>query len=799
MSISADVRQGWREFRSRPLLSAVAVVTLALGVAGATTMFTTLKGIGAGMVPPGVDPARVGRVVWTTSQESGARGPLSGDGFVQLKASADVFEALSASADERLMLGGDGGPNVTARQVTADYFRTFGCIPNAGRVFDAADMRGATRVAIVSEGLLQRQPGLLPGHVARLGGDDYEVVGVMPARCWFPSPGSPDVWLPMRLTAGGVPTPPTVNVTARLRSSAALELAQSAVGLVGQRLAQQGSAGPGRRLRMIVLAEDANKRMGMGIVGFLGPSLVVLLIACGNVANLLLARGARREREMAIRVSLGAGRLRLVRERLAESAWLGIAGGALGMALAFLGVRLLRLWIGSFESARSAAANIQLDARTLLFAVLVTLAIPLVFGLVPALAASKPNLARALHQSPGRKRPRRGPYGGRDLLVVVEIGLAVVLVVTTGMIAGFFAELDRIECGFDPSRILVVELSLHGDAPEKTRDALLLSNIVDAVRHVPGVRAAAAGEVTGLPHPNDGGTIEFENCASATGNRAARTMRVGPGYFAALGLPIRRGRTITEQDTAGSAPVGVISEKPAAQCWPGQDPIGRRFRLRRAEGDWITVVGVVPDVMTTRLLPDGPQPVYLSYAQGANPSAPDVLLVRSDGDPAVLAKSVRVAVRRVDATQPLDSVERLDRIFHEQMGGASLLTGILGGFGLFALALGALGVFSVMSYMVAERTREFGIRIALGASRRDIMALVLRHALIIVGMGTAVSVVGTLAVTRVTFRLMADVAMTDPILWTWVSALLAVVAIAAGIVPARRAMRVEPIVALRAE
>jgi putative ABC transport system permease protein len=346
--------------------------------------------------------------------------------------------------------------------------------------------------------------------------------------------------------------------------------------------------------------------------------------------------------------------------------------------------------------------------------------------------------------------------------------------------------------------VLAADLSFGRSPDRKVGDARLLAEIVEGARQLPGVVAAAAGETPDLPRPSGGSPVEFEGCASASGMRPARTLNVGPDYLAALGLPVRRGRDFTAQDTAGSPPVGVISEAYAARCWPGQDPIGRRFRQRQtAQAPWITIVGVVPDVMKTRLLPESPQPVYLPYLQ--HDAFPSSLLLRSNGDPAALAGAVRALVRRVDPTQPLDRLERLDESFRQRTGGTSLFTGILGGFSAFALALGALGVFSVMSYMVAERKREFGIRMALGASRRDVLRLVLGRATFIVAIGAVVSIIGTLAVTRSAFREMAELAVTDPLLWISVAALLAFVALGASVLPARRATRVEPAVALRAE
>jgi len=815
VDLASDARQAWVEFRSRPWVSAVAVVTLALGVAGATTMFTMLSAVGSVMVPPGVDAARIARVVWMRSEETGTRGPVTADEYAELKKGLSVFETVSAWTDQQMLLGGAGGPSVSVKRVSIDFFRTLGFKPSAGRLFTADDARGGSpRVAILREGARQRLGGLNPRSLVRLGGNDYAVVGILPDRCWYPGAGGPDFWLPLEMSREGVPAAREVWMTVRLRSSdrRSLELARSQVAAAGTRLAQASpvAADRSRRLVLITLQADVGTRVGFGLLGLLGPAIIVLLITCGNVANLLLARAARREREMAVRAALGASRFRLIRERLAESAWLGGLGGALGVALAVAGVALLRLWVASFEESHSAADTIQLSGTALLFAVGVTIAIPLVFGLVPALVASKPNLTQSLHSAPGSRRPRRGPYGGRDVLVIVEIGLAIVLVVCAVMFSRFFAALNNIDWGFDASKVVAVGLSFGHGPSAGAADARRLADIVDAVRQVPGVRAAATGGLPGLSMERDRQPIEFDGCAAATGRVGAVAISVGPQYFSTLGLPVRRGRAISEMDTAGSAPVAVISERHGARCWPGQDPIGHRIRRGQgADARWLTVVGVVPDTMVTRALADGPQAIYIPSAQSGSSTGnaagrpvedvPNGFFVRADGDTRALVERIRATVRRVDPTQPLDDIERLDERWHRRFGGAPLIVGILGGFGAFALALGALGVFSVTSYMVAERTREFGIRIALGASRREVLQLVLKQAAIIVGIGTAVSFAGTLAVTRLGFREMADLAITDPILWASVCFLLVAVAVGASIVPAQRAMRVEPIVALRAE
>jgi putative ABC transport system permease protein len=793
-----------RESLSRPGVTAVAVVTLALGVAGATTMFAMLGAVGGAMVPPGVEAERVGRIVWTGLDESGGRSPLTAREFVALSGGAPAFEVLSASLEQPEVLG-DDGPSVSVKRISPEFLRTFGFTVGQGREFRRDEYQAGTPpVAIVGESFVRRFPAHALGKPVRLGGIDYTVVGLMPDRCWFPVAGATDVWLPLPLSRDGQPLSEPVVVTGRLRSPAHLGQAQQQVALVTERLAAGSAAGSRRKLTFFTLQQDVGKRMGFGLVGLLGPSIVVLLIACGNVANLLLARAARREREMAVRAALGAARWRLVRERLAEGFWPAAAGGAAGTGLAFALVAALRAWVGSVPESRTAAAAIRMDARALLFALAVTMAIPFLFGLVPALVASRPNLLSALHQSPGRRKPRRGPYGGRDLLVIVEVGLAVVLVVCAGMFARFFAELANVKWGFDPTRVVAVQLEVKREPGTEEAASPLVDRVLTAVRALPGVERAATGAFVGIGRRGD--PAEFEGCA-ASGLPQAASVEVDDEYLSTLGLRTLRGRGLERRDLTTGAPVAVISSQHAERCWPGQDPLGKRLKLSAqhswgpASGpsvgatEWFTIVGVVPDAVTTRAI-DAPQPVYVPLPRGRVAST---VFLRTRGEAATLERAVRTAIRQVDKSQPLGDIGRLDTRFLEELSGSTMIVGIIGAFGIFALALAALGVFSVISYMVAERTREFGVRIALGASTAEVLRLVVRQAAVIIGLGAAVSIVGTLAVTRTAFREMADLAVTDPLLWLGVTALLALVAVAATIVPARRATSVQPSVALRAE
>ena len=793
-----DLLVGLREFRSRPWVTAVAVVTLALGVAGATTMFAMLGAISGVMVPPGVEADRVGRIAWTSLDESGGRSPLGADEYVRLKAGANAFESVSASSDESRVLGADG-PTVSVKRISADFLRTFRFKVSAGRELTPDDERNGGRpVALVSQAFLRRNPELRLNRALLLGGDEYTIVGILPDRHWFPSMGGTDVWLPLSLSRDGTPLVSSVTVTARLRSAGDAALAQSQVAVITGRLGAETARGVHGSSRSSRCNRMSPRGPGSAPSACSALRLSVLLIACGNVANLLLARATRRQREMAIRAALGAGRARLVRERLAESAWLAAAGGFLGLGLSFLSTTVLRAWIGSIEESRAVADTIRIDGRALLFAILVTAAVPFVFGLVPALAASRPDLAAALHKGTGRKKPRRGPYGGRDLLVIGEIALAVVLVVCAGMFSRFFAEFGRIEWAFDEARVLVVSLEVPEGTGRADAGAQRLGEVATALRQLPGVDDVASGTLIN-PRPTlAADPVEFESCAAAPSAVGAVALPVGSRYFSTLGLPIRRGRAISDEDTAGAPRVGVISMRHAVRCWPGQDPVGRRFRIGRgADRAWATVVGVAADAMTTRALPDMPQPVYVPVLQGA--IVPPIVLVRVRGDSAAMMSPIRAAIRRIDRSQQPGRIGRPGDELRRNVQGGGMLMRILGGFGGFALALAALGVFSVISYMVAERTREFGIRIAVGASRWDILRLVVRQAAIIVAIGASVSIAGTLAVMRAGFRELAVFAAADPLLWGAVVALLAVVAVGASVVPARRAMRVEPMTALRAE
>ncbi len=721
---------------------------------------------------------------------------LTAQDYGSLVAGTSAFESLAVWSHESAVVG-DDGPTVSVQRISPDFLRTLRFGVSAGREFTRDEyLAGASGVVIASERFLRRFPAYRLGKPVRLGNGSYTIVGILSDRAWYPAAGT-DIWMPLPFSRDASPLVESVWVAVRLPSPDRLEQARSQLAVLTARLTAGERSGRPRKLSLITLEQDVNKRVGFGLFGLLGPSVVVLLIACGNVANLLLARAARREREMAVRAALGASRWRLVRERLAEGAWPAAAGGALGFALAFVAVTALRSLVGSVPESHEAAQAIRLDERALLFTLAVTAVIPFVFGLVPAFVASRPSLQSALHVSPGRRKPRRGPYGGRDVLVVVEIGLAVVLVVWAGMFARFLTEMWRVQWGFDATKVVAVELSLKSDAASAGANAGLIRDVLAAVRQVPGVERAASGSFVGLDPHWRGESIEFESCAAASSALGAVMMPVDADFFATLGIRVQRGRGIGPDDTAGSPRVAVVSQRHADRCWPGEDPLGRRLRKGRGQGaESITIVGVVPDAMTTKAV-EMVAPVYVPATQGSHVTG--MVFTRASVDAAVLIGPLRAAIRRVDKGQPVDAIGRLDDQLLAELSGAPVMVGIIGGFGLFALTLAGLGVFSVISYMVAERTREFGIRMALGASRSDVLRMVLGQAGVIVAVGAGVSIVGTLTVVSLAFRELAAMAVTDPLLWVTVTGLLALVAVAASFIPARRATSVQPSVALRAE
>jgi putative ABC transport system permease protein len=803
-----DLRFGLRILLKKPGFTSVAVLTLALGIGGATTAYSALLPMVFDL-PPVPEPHRVAHL-WATNLRIGTdRSPASIPDFLDWREQSQTFEELAAFSGAAYHLtGADEPARASAYRVTAGFFRVLGVEPALGRAFfPGENAPGAGRIVILSHRLWQRSfsgdAGVL-GRSVTLNSEGYTVVGVMPEGFWFPARPGTDLWVPLLLD----PDPSKrgqrrLMVVGRLKPGATWKQAQAELGTIAQRL-QQAHPGTnaGWGVRAVPLSDEALKKAGLGIVYILGPAILVLLIGCVNVANLLLARAAAREKEIAVRAALGASRLRLLRQLLTESTLLALLGGALGFFLALWGIDLVRSSLSGFRA--FLAEKIEINVQVLGFALLLSILTPVLFGLVPALHASKPNLTEALKE--GMKRPVMNLRGYRlpDLLVVLELVLAVPFLIVTLLFLGVINALESVEPGFNPKNLLTAHVSLFESRyPDEQRVTAFYRQALDRIAAHPGVQAV--GAVDALPsvggprsgsHPvtlPEGSTPE----AGVPPFPVQRT--VSPGYFRAAGIPLRRGRDFSERDDAGSAPVALISETMARRYWPGEDPIGKTFKFGspETESPWLTVVGVVGNVMINPRLGLMPLQAYLPHRQ--NPKRNLYLVVRTTGDPLNAVTAVKSAVWSVDKDQPLDYVSTLEQRLSGQFSGQYFLVGLIGAFSGLALALAAVGLYAVMSYSVAQRTHEIGVRMALGARPRDILRLMVGRGMALAVTGLGMGLAGTFALARLLAHEMVVIGTGNLIPFVVVLLLLFAVALLACYIPARRATKVDPMVALRCE
>jgi len=533
----------------------------------------------------------------------------------------------------------------------------------------------------------------------------------------------------------------------------------------------------------------------------MGVVFAVLLIACANVANLQFARAASRQKEIAVRLALGAGRLRLIRQLLTENLLLALLGGAGGILLAMWGMSLVH---ARYASAIPTLNDVVINGRVLGFTMLLALLSTLIFGLAPALRASRSDLHEALKEGGRSGAVSRRGARTRSALVVAEISLALVLLVVAGLMIRTIIAFEMIEPGFDPDNLLSMRVSLPErdyDTEQKTRD--FFQQAIPQIAAQPGVKSV--GAISRLPlagsrrNPNRSITIEGRPAPGANDKPWAVELTVSPSYFEAIGIPLHRGRQLSLQDSTDAPRVSVISDTMARKYWSGDDPLGKRIRLESAEASdrWITIVGVVGDVRNDDVdAPPLPQ-LYLPHAQ--NPLREMSLIVRTAGDPLSTAAAVRGSVWTIDRNLPVYEVATMKQLFFDDLAGVRIIVELLGAFAALALILAAVGIYGVMSYSVAQRTNEIGIRLALGAQARDVLRLIVRQGMKLVIVGVMIGLIGALALTRVMNSLLYGVSATDPITFTGVAATLAAVALLACWIPARRATKVDPMVALRCE
>ncbi|HJT28270.1 MAG TPA: ABC transporter permease [Pyrinomonadaceae bacterium] len=801
-----DLRYAARLQRKNPGFTVVAVIALALGIGANTAIFSVVNTILLRPLPY-KDPERL-VMVWEDATKHGyPRDTPAAANFVDWRDQNQVFEGMAAIYDTSFNLTGSGDPErLEGRSVSANMFSLLGVEPQIGRVFTAAeDQPGAQRVVLLSYALWQRRFGgdqKIVGQSLTLNGESYVVVGVMTARFQFPS-SDDQVWVPIAFTQedAGNRNRHYLQVLARLKPGVSLTQAQSEMSTIAARLQQQyPESNTDLGAAVQPLHEHLVGDIKPALLVLLGAVGLVLLIACANVANLLLARAAVRQKEIAVRVALGARRWRLIRQFLTESVLLSTLGGLVGLAIAFGGLVLLKTFI---PENISQTREISIDLKVLGFTFLVSVATGLIFGLAPAVQAARFNQIDTLKE--GGRDAATGGAGKRlrGLLVMAEVAISLVLLIGAGLLINSFLRLRNVDPGFRADNLLTMRVVLP-DLKYETMDrrSVFYTDLINRVQSLAGVRSAAV--TTNLPLYRQGNSISIGiegRPAPPPGQELIVVTRiVSPGYFDTMSIPLLQGRQLSEQDAKTTPRVVVISETMGRRYWPGEDAVGKRIslgRIRKPE-DWFQVVGVVKDVRQFELTAEPRPQMYLTYRQAGFFDARD-LVVKTDVDPASMAATVRNAVWEIDKDQPVSNIQTMEEILAGSIARQRFSMLLLAIFAAVALVLAGVGIYGVMSYSVAQRTHEIGIRMALGAQTGAVLKLAVGYGMKLVLAGLVIGLIAAFALTRVMSTLLFGVTATDPATFTLISLLLIAVAVIASYIPARRATRVNPIIALRYE
>ncbi|MCI0485861.1 MAG: ABC transporter permease [Blastocatellia bacterium] len=802
-----DIRYAIRMMIKRPGFTIVAVITLALGIGANTAIFSVTSAVLLRPLPY-KDPDRLVMVWETNSIRKVDDESVAPPNFLDWSDQNQVFEHIAAFTSESFNLTGVAEPErLEGYRVSASLFPLLGVAPAMGRTFlPEEDRFGTGRVVLLSYGLWQRQFAADPqivGKALTLNDESHTVVGVMPQGFYFQNKEI-DVWVPIAFTdqdrnsRGGH----YLEAVARLKPGVALDQAQAEMNVIATRLEQQYPASnKGAGVRLVSLHEEIVGDTRPVLLLLLGAVGLVLLIACANVANMQLARAVMREKEMAIRASLGAARRRIIRQLITENILLALAGGALGLLLAFWGLETL-LSLTPGDIARLEETSI--DWRVLGFTLGLSIGTGLVFGLAPALHASSSEPNQSLKEG-GRTTGGSSSRRLRNLLVIAEVSLALVLLTGAGLMINSFLRLSSIDPGFNPYNLLTMRMDLpkakYGELRER---ANFYREVLDRVKAIPGVESA--GMISFLPMAFPGGSVSFaiEGQTAPLPDQAqgAGYRVVSPDYFRAMGIPLIKGQMFSEQEAQESAGVVIINESMARRYWPGQDPLGKRLKIGRATSNspWLSVTGVVRDIRQIELSVDPRPEMYFPYwQQHMFWAAPRALVVRTTSGPASAVAAVRGEIWKIDKDQPISEIRTMKEVVSGTVAEPRFYSALLGLLGGVALLLSALGIYGVISYSVSQRTHEIGVRMALGAGRGRILKLIISQGMTLAGIGILAGLAAAFALTRVIAGFLYDVSATDPLTFAAVSVLLALIAMLACYIPARRATKVDPMIALRYE
>jgi putative ABC transport system permease protein len=806
-----DLRYGARMLLKKPGFTLIAVITLALGIGANTAIFSVVYAVLLRALPR-ADPDRLVMVYEANVERGFNRGAVAPGNYLNWKAQQTVFEEIGAYVTQSFALAGnDGADMLEGARVSANIFGLLRAAPGLGRVFtNEEDRLGGDRVVILSHGLWRRRFGAaqdIVGQSITLDDKPYAIVGVMPEGFSFPT-SNVEIWAPAALDAerglDGM-TGRLLQVMARLKPQSTIEQARAEMEIITQRMARENpNFNSNLSANIATLREEVVSGWRRILLILFAVVACVLLISCANVANLLLARASTRTRETAIRVAVGASRLRIVRLLLIESLLLACAGGVVGLLIGWWGVDVL-VALNPFDQLRE--SGVRIDANVAWFTFALTFLTGLLFGLAPALKSSKPDLNESL------KDGGRGATAGaglRSALVVSEIALSLVLLVGAGLMIRSFLRLQSVDSGFDPRDLLTLRLSLpEARYPEAHQVINFYQQLTERLGRLPGVESVAATHALPLGGLSGVRPFTVEGRPRPESGKAPITpyRMVSPEYFRTMKITLVRGRDFTKQDEGQAAGVVIINQEFQRRYFPGEDPIGKRITLGGYDDQWGEIVGVVGDVRHWGAENEAQPEMYWAYSQAWLARSPTLsrlrrsltLALRAGGDPQSLIQDVRREVIAMDKALPLTSVRTMEERMGDSLAGRRFNTLLLSLFASVALILAVVGLYGVISYTAAERTRDIGVRMALGAQTGDVLRLVIGQGLRLTLVGVGIGLLASFGLTRLMKDMLFEVRPTDPLTFVAIAVLLTAAALMACYIPARRATKVDPMVALRIE
>lgn len=804
-----DLRYAIRTWSRTPGVAILLIITLALGIGSSTLLFNMVRQWVLNAVTfPHSDQLTV---LWEIDTEKGWKEPASAPDLNDWGEQNTVFENLSAWTTTNFNLTGKDRPErILGARVSANFFQTLEARPIMGRTFSPEEEQyGRSHVAILGYGLWHDRFNADPQEVGReitLDGATYTIVGIMSEDFHLPLMGRTNLWVPLALTE----TERTdrvkgwLNVLGRLKPGVTVAQAQQAMDPIAQRLEKLYPAtNTNSGIFVNSLRHEEGKHVGdQGIYTSFCVGICILLIACANVAGILLARALARQKEMALRISLGAGRFRIVRQLLTENIWLFLLAAALGV--------LLSAWGGEWVTAAIPFTNrgylpnygrLYLDFATLAYSVGIALLSSVAFGLAPAMHSSNPNLTGRLKDAGSSASISLRGRRMRQVLVVLEVSLALMALVPAGLMIKWMKNINSVDLGFRPEHVLTAQIALPENKYADLRQAAgFYDRLLERLRALPQVTSSCVTQY--IPFGDDYASAEMffptRRVPRPGSIPSTAITSATPGYLSTLGLQLTRGRFISDQDGPDSLPVIVINQTLASRYFPGQDPLGQKIRLGRDSAEQLTVVGIVKDLRLTTDFSDPPSSEsYVPFTQ--SPSRSTIIVLRSADDPVPLVAALRQAVASLDPDQPVSQVVPLSQLVSDQEAPFRIFTQFSNFFGALALFLAAIGIYGVMAFLVSGRTKEIGIRMALGASPRKVLKLVLAHSIRLTFVGIVLGLGGAFALARMLAGLLFGVSVTDPTIYLAASAVLGAAIFLASYLPARRAAAVDPMVALRHE